>query len=1448
MHINNYNINQFNRMKGQMMKKQMTVFAALFLIVSMFSAVNGFGKAITPEEIKQNLPKLLGANNAGNDFWITFHPCWETYNPKNALKIYVSSGARTLVTCEVPGMGFIESKMTKPNDVIEFSIEPGVGQCYQKTDRDRPQPDKVFRARAVHLYAKQPFICYGVTRYQYTSDSFLALPTSSLGKEYIVAAYADPTDNTIQWLPAYTSIVAAYDNTKVKFTMGGNIYSKTAGGLKPGQSNNEVLNAGDVYLISGIGALADISGSKVIASKPVAVISGNMCAYIPSEYGYCDFIIEQELPTSTWGTKYHVSRIQTRKKNSLLKVFVKEPMTTLFRNGRQMGQIQYAGGTDGVGYWSIRYDEEVNQTWVWEGDKPISVTQYNPGQSYDNIVSDPFQLVLTPIEQYQTEIVFCTPGVYGGYGYPDNYINVVYLGNEDGSLPDDLEFAKVVDGKFSWRKLSAIDPTAGFLFKDDKLKGRQYYCKPMLLPGDGVYRIRAKDPFTAYAYGFSDYDSYGHPTSVALADLDRPDTVPPDPKWSMECGDVEGATVKEMPDDDEVRSNLALILFDEDNSFNYLFEYEPFVAGETRTTTWKATVIDKSKDARGIISFIDRRGNDTTIVIEYFATKLAIEPPYFDFGKLQVGQQVDQVFKVRNLAGGDVVLTRLKLKQGNQNFELLNYTLPVTIPKDGTMDFTVRFTATREGEFRDSIGAGDDCLFMNLALVEARVGTPEIEVSDANFGDITLGESSTKAIEIQNHGSTDLVITGFTGPFHPDKVYTYSGLKNMSPADPLIIPPTKTYTYNVTFTPKAEISYPDSMVFSSNADKIDSVAILFGTGIKADLVANNYDWERKRIDRPAFPIAPYVPDYPVIKLKNNGSKEVLIPNIAINDVYGDGDAFKFDKTKFVNMRIPPKDSVTVPVTFQPKRVGKYEIIISYPGNTAQSPTTTKLEGIGILGRIETFSMDFDTTIVKDYTNIQKRTIRISNTPWSDKDGTDVSDSVTITNLVIQPNGTTISTDGTNWGDEGFRFDITKLHHSGTGQDVTLPVVLKKGEYIEFEPEFVATHIANHAGSFSTVSDAEQDVKSDWTGFGVAQGVYATGGNAKICVYEEALINCSVGNNGSGTIQVTSVKMVPQLADFEFVDPTVANGFPLTSGEVKQIQIRYKPTTVGTPATQLVIENSTLEDPVVTAQIRGEAVHFSRKTNNTTTTNKVISGQNFYYSINFEDGQDISMANTKEFYVKIQYRKDFVAAMKDEVHIGDFIKNSFDMAVQFNEIDPVNKIEEIALTFTSKSGQILTGSGELVKIGFQSFLPWYRTDEGQNSTRLDSVIISYDIAAVGTKCLDISNSSTKVMLEPTCVNNLRQIKISDNRYALYQISPNPVDARGAEIEFSVALKGWTEITIINSAGEVVDVPMSGEMDPGQYAARIPVDKLSSGSYIITMKSGPYISEQKLIIRK
>jgi hypothetical protein len=90
--------------------------------------------------------------------------------------------------------------------------------------------------------------------------------------------------------------------------------------------------------------------------------------------------------------------------------------------------------------------------------------------------------------------------------------------------------------------------------------------------------------------------------------------------------------------------------------------------GEDKETEWRANVIDPTKDARLVITFSDRRGNDTLLVINFYAPKFTIRPVYADYGLLEVGDVVDKTFwEINESKTSDVYIEELKLKFENEN-------------------------------------------------------------------------------------------------------------------------------------------------------------------------------------------------------------------------------------------------------------------------------------------------------------------------------------------------------------------------------------------------------------------------------------------------------------------------------------------------------------------------------------------------------------------------------------------------------------------------------------------------------------------------------------------------------------------------------------------------------------------------------------------------------------
>ncbi|MFH1052543.1 MAG: hypothetical protein V1779_16615 [bacterium] len=1502
------------------MKLRITQILSIILLLAL--ALPAGAKDFSQEEIKKNLPKMLGANNVGREFYFSFIPCWETPNAKNDLKLYISSGVQTLVTVEVEGKGYSKQQKTVPNDIIEFTLVPSIGQAYRKVHTEPPEAEQVWRSAGVHVKADDPIICYGVTRYQYTSDGFLAIPVPALGKDYIVASFADVASNSGQWLPSYTSITAPYDKTKVFFTMGGSAWSRTVSGLTPGQTSTWSLNRGDVLLISSLGKDSELSGSIITASKPVAVVSGNFCAYIPTNCGCCDVIEEMELPTSSWGTEYHVTRIVNRLKNSLIKVFAKEAKTKIFMDHLQIGFLRNGGGQEQDGYLSRRADVGAPRPIVYSGDKPIGVTQYNCGQLDDNIVSDPFQLILTPLEQYQREIIFNTPGIKGGFGFPYNYINLCYEATPYGTIPQDLMFAQVIAGKYEWTPIKDMSPTPGDPFVKVQ-GGKIFYSKTLLLPGDGVYKIKADNPFTAYAYGFSWCDSYGFPTSVALGDLTKVDTIPPEPAWILDCNGtvnvINTGYVIEKPDDEANRTNMSTIYMHSDKSYNYKLFHGDFMPCEVQTVPWRLEIIDNREDALAVVTFADCAGNDSTVIIQYNAVKLTIVPKSIDYGLHSVGQTTDKMFYVVNQSEtSEAYLKYLQLKRKDevkppkpQGFTIWDSTGTVPLPtvfggdKDpgirigplDSMPFIVRFEAKVEGEFWDSIGLGDTCNFWYKSYAYAMVGSPIIDVTDWLFPPTMLGSSAFGSFTIENKGTVMLKVYDFQGPFMTGnvsntKIYESMELvdQNITPATPLQLKPKEKREFQVKFTPDEQKTYPDSIVFISNTIKdkqynngneIDSVCVLLGTGIQSDLIATGYNWDRKRISRAApFYIAPYPavinamnPDT-AIRLYNGGTAAVTINRLTYKQVVGDTSAFKFKRSDLLRT-LNPGEEVIIPVTFQPTKTGQHYLEFEYGTVPKIDNVVTTLQGVGIVPRTLTADVDFGTMIMGDYNNSILEDVTITNTSNTDWQ---YGDSVTITGLTESNIYDDIST-GTDWSTftEPFRYDKGELVFN---QGFTTPVVLQPGESITFKGEFAARSGDPVSGSLTTVSDAEAEVVSNWTGDGQLQSAQVTGASTVICLgSKDENMNVLLENTNETDLTVDTVFITgPDASYFDFYNSADKGPFTLPANSPKTIQFVFTAdrNNAGTRNATVEVRTSALnEDSLLTATLTGTEVHYDRALTVTPANNSTPYDINTIISrtINILPSAPMTGSKVESIYLKIRYNGDFLKLRYDPANQatdpdGDgvilgsiFDKNMFGYRIPKNIIQaykdnvsiPNTNFDadeyrgELEIEIYKKQGFdniFFDGSqgGELLTLTFGTYLPKL------DSTEVTFSIISADAMQLNDEaCITITGNQSKILLDRTCVFDIRKIIFSSGTFALNAIKPNPVSGDEAVIEFEIATKDCpTKIEIYNSLNQLMAVPVESVMQPGRYEVTVPVGNWASGSYNYIMKAGPFEGQQRMII--
>ena len=256
----------------------------------------------------------------------------------------------------------------------------------------------------------------------------------------------------------------------------------------------------------------DISGTHIIANKPISVFSGHECANIPLTSRPCDMLMEQIPPTDTWGTEIITIPFKTRKNGDLVKVIASQDSTRVFVaktdiKNRKVSDISVF--TLNAGEYKELLIEDFS---IIRSNYPIAVFHFSRSFRSDNvIISDPFMLYVPPYEQYHNSYAISTApfnpqleGTVAGRTAYVNYINIA-----------------VPERHFNTSLLTVNNkPVNASDFKPIKYSGGSVWgYGAQLKLNAGAQVIKHQDPnatFSITVYGFSNQMSYGYAGELKL--------------------------------------------------------------------------------------------------------------------------------------------------------------------------------------------------------------------------------------------------------------------------------------------------------------------------------------------------------------------------------------------------------------------------------------------------------------------------------------------------------------------------------------------------------------------------------------------------------------------------------------------------------------------------------------------------------------------------------------------------------------------------------------------------------------------------------------------------------------------------------------------------------------------------------------------------------------------
>ena len=221
-------------------------------------------------------------------------------------------------------------------------------------------------------------------------ESTQIFPNDILGTEYLIQSYEGRPYLTGSLSPVAT-LTSIADNNEVLIVVGGNLNSSLMvfnQNYTFGDTIKLNLNKGDVVQLCNFKMNnSELSGTKIISSQKLNVISGHYCANIPVTINPCNYLIESNLPITSFGTKYYIPSITERHFAGKIRIYAIETGTRVFENGEEILSLSNSRpGLKGNSWAEIRLNNKstTDKNSVITSNKPIGISYLNTGANEDN--------------------------------------------------------------------------------------------------------------------------------------------------------------------------------------------------------------------------------------------------------------------------------------------------------------------------------------------------------------------------------------------------------------------------------------------------------------------------------------------------------------------------------------------------------------------------------------------------------------------------------------------------------------------------------------------------------------------------------------------------------------------------------------------------------------------------------------------------------------------------------------------------------------------------------------------------------------------------------------------------------------------------------------------------------------------------------------------------------
>ena len=700
-----------------------------------------------------------------------------------------------------------------------------LGRCARiALDRGQMGPDRpgeVAQYKAAHIQSKYPVTVQCYQEGSSTGGMYQAIPTSALGRSYVIASWFD---NPLQDNPGSINrdsssseflIIATYDNTQVTFvpnaTTNAGAIGVNSGAGHDGKPHpvSISLNRGQVYWVrSRSNDIAnDLSGSTVVSNKPIAVLGGQERGLLGDPTGYWtyldndirDVMVEQMTPVEDWEADYpsipsmpapEVPRLLQAGEGDMYRIFTNDAKGVYINLWQGAPAQSYPRGVNLYESPAATYNNIANPVDLLVSTldsnkvrKKVYAVMYHYFQGQHDVESGggAGQKGGTPEsnggDQPLDEVTYRCPNEMDLIPYNRFILNTVFMVPLN-SVYHGYEFVNIITNKDSLTKMF-VQINGQTPVKLSTLTSQKTYTIPLHPELTGrTYQLPAADyliygntPFACYSYGrtqqeYKDGWGYAAPTGEAYGTHDE--KTPPRAQSTPACDHWDVRVFDDRPGDEGIAD---ILLLNDPNGFyahpphaSYNVSLSPpkpvFTPGDT-SVSFTIQVNDATKNAYAAILVEDRAGNDTVFEFYYKGQNYAFSSTSATMNNISAGSQACSTFSIRVLATGatdSVLVAPPSFAKHDGNFSVSSVPkLPKMMKVGDSVVFTVCFTATDTLHHADSLVLLLGCLDSNFK-VRANGVTPIIYAVDYDFGSVPVGDTVCHLVRVKNTGNGNLIL------------------------------------------------------------------------------------------------------------------------------------------------------------------------------------------------------------------------------------------------------------------------------------------------------------------------------------------------------------------------------------------------------------------------------------------------------------------------------------------------------------------------------------------------------------------------------------------------------------------------------------------------------------------------------------------------------------------